>query len=98
MQTLRALNSATAALVIGLVWLPLCAFGEGDDASANGYTVEPGDHLRVGVWKEVYLQQELLVRPDGGFSFPLAGDIKAGSRTVTEIRDVPIECIKEYIP
>ena len=98
MQTLRALNSATAALVIGLVWLPLCAFGEGDDASANGYAVEPSDHLRVSVWKEIDLQQELLVQPDGGFSFPLASDIKAASRTVTEIRDVPIECIKEYIP
>ena len=98
MKITNGLKGAIAALFIGLVWLPSGSFGEGAGAIANGYAVEPGDFLRVSVWKEEDLQQELLVRPDGGISFPLAGDILAAGRTVTEIKDVLVERIKDYIP
>ena len=40
------------------------------------YQVQPGDILEITVWKEEGLQQEVLVRPDGGLSFPLVGDFK----------------------
>ena len=98
MKTTNGLKGATAALFMGLVWWPLGCLGEGTGAVANGYAVEPGDFLRVSVWKEEDLQQELLVRPDGGISFPLAGDLMAAVRTVAEIRDVIVERIEEYIP
>jgi polysaccharide export outer membrane protein len=74
-----------------------------DDAAASpldahGYRVQPGDVLMVAVWKERDLQGEILVRPDGGITFPLAGDIAAGGRTVVELAGDVSEKLKRYIP
>ena len=46
-------------------------------AQDANYTVKPGDMLSISVWKEPDLQKETLVRPDGGFSFPLVGEVDA---------------------
>jgi polysaccharide biosynthesis/export protein len=62
------------------------------------YRVQPGDIMTVSVWKETELQSEVLVRPDGGFSFALAGDVQAVGKTVEEIRAVLVERLKRYIP
>jgi polysaccharide biosynthesis/export protein len=62
------------------------------------YLVQPGDSLTVTVWKEPDLQGEFLVRPDGGLSFPLAGNIEAGGHTVAEIRKVLETRLAKYIP
>jgi len=62
------------------------------------YKIGPGDVLTVSVWKEEGLQQEVLIRPDGGMSFPLAGDIQAGGKSVTELSDLLVNKIKKYIP
>jgi polysaccharide export outer membrane protein len=53
---------------------------------AEGYALQPGDLLQVMVWKETELQAEVLIRPDGGISFPLAGDLVAAGRTVDDLR------------
>jgi polysaccharide export outer membrane protein len=42
--------------------------------------------LQVNVWKETDLQSEVLIRPDGGISFPLAGDLTASGKTTAELR------------
>lgn len=52
----------------------------------------------VSVWKEQDLQAEVLVRPDGGLSFPLAGEIQANGRTVEEVRAAIDERIRKFIP
>lgn len=52
----------------------------------NSYKILPGDVLQVSVWKEPDLQLELLVRPDGAISFPLAGEIQTKNRTVSELQ------------
>jgi len=62
------------------------------------YKVGPGDVLNVSVWKEEGLQQEVLVRPDGGMSFPLAGDIQAGGKSIAELQKLLASKIKQYIP
>jgi polysaccharide export outer membrane protein len=51
-----------------------------------GYRLQPGDILQVSVWKEQELQSEVIIRPDGGLSFALAGDVPAAGRTVDELR------------
>ncbi|MFO0675369.1 MAG: polysaccharide biosynthesis/export family protein [Polyangiaceae bacterium] len=51
-----------------------------------GYRVGPADVLRINVWKHEELsQQNIVVRPDGGFSLPLVGDIQAAGRNADEI-------------
>jgi len=62
------------------------------------YLINPGDVLAISVWREDTLQQEVLVRPDGHFSFPLAGDVEASGRTVEEIRETLVEKLSQYIP
>src|ERR1700756_2996348 len=62
------------------------------------YRVQPGDVMTVSVWKETELQSEVLVRPDGGFSFPLAGDVDAVGKTVEEIRSLLVDRLKRFIP
>jgi polysaccharide export outer membrane protein len=62
------------------------------------YLVQPGDILQITVWKEEDLQREVLVRPDGGLSFPLAGDIVAAGRTVEQIQKDLSTRIENYIP
>lgn len=62
------------------------------------YRLQPGDVITVSVWKETDLQSEVLVRPDGGFSFPLAGEVEAVGKTVDEIRSILVERLKRFIP
>jgi polysaccharide export outer membrane protein len=67
-------------------------------ADADLYRIQPGDTLMVSVWKEQDLRSEVLVRSDGGVSFPLAGELQAAGHTVDELNQAIKEKIKEYIP
>ncbi len=62
------------------------------------YGVHAGDVLIISVWKEEDLNLEVLVEPDGTFSFPLAGDIKAEGKTTDQIRAEIASRIEQYIP
>jgi polysaccharide biosynthesis/export protein len=61
------------------------------------YTIKPGDVLSVSVWKEPDLQGQVLVRPDGVFSFPLVGEVDARNKNVTEINKIMLERLKKFI-
>jgi polysaccharide biosynthesis/export protein len=62
------------------------------------YHLQPGDVITVSVWKETDLQTDVLLRPDGAFSFPLAGEVEAVGKTVDEVRLVLVDRLKKYIP
>ena len=62
------------------------------------YTINPGDLLEISVWKEPDLQRQVLVRPDGAFSFPLSGDIVAEGRTVEDVRQEITAQLGTFIP
>src|SRR5262249_26276738 len=64
----------------------------------DSYLVQPGDTLQVTVWKEQDLQGEILVRPDGGMTFPLAGEITAAGHTVEDIRTTLQTRLSKVIP
>ena len=84
-----------------LVTLLFCvALLGANDAHADGkdYLIQASDILLISVWKEEDLQAEILVRPDGKVSFPLAGDILAASRTIEEVRADVVSKIEKYIP
>lgn len=68
------------------------------EAGTDQYRVQPGDLLHISVWNEEGLDQEVLVRPDGGVSFPLAGDINARGSTVEDLRQEITERLERYIP
>jgi polysaccharide export outer membrane protein len=62
------------------------------------YKVGPEDVLEISVWKEEGLKKEVLVRPDGGLSYPLIGEVQAAGKTVLEIRDEMGKRLEKFIP
>jgi polysaccharide export outer membrane protein len=66
-------------------------------ADPNPYTVKPGDVLTISVWKEPDLQGDVLVTPDGTFSFPLVGQIDARNKTVSDLLKTISDRLKGYI-
>ncbi len=65
---------------------------------AEGYKLQPGDLLQVNVWKETDLQSEILIRPDGGISFALAGDLQAAGLTTDELRQELEARVRKLVP
>jgi polysaccharide export outer membrane protein len=74
------------------------ARGFAADSTAEGYKLQPGDVLQVVVWKETDLQSEVLIRPDGGMSFALAGDLQAAGRTTDELRADLETRVRKLVP
>ena len=62
------------------------------------YTVNPGDLLTISVWKEPDLIRQVIIRPDGAFSFPLVGDIQARGRSIEDIQEILKQRLERYIP
>lgn len=92
------------SLLLPLYFLTSCATKPAATDSAVqrphdlGYAIQPGDLLEISVWKEKDLQRELLVRPDGGVSFPLIGDVDARGKTVAQLREEVGQRLSRYIP
>lgn len=91
--------------------LPLCAAAGPPPAPAQAavaapaapnaqldYRLQPGDVVSISVWKEKDLETDALVRPDGGLSFPLVGDVDAAGHTLRQVRDILTQRLKPYIP
>jgi polysaccharide export outer membrane protein len=64
----------------------------------RGYKLQPGDLLQVVVWKETDLQSEVLIRPDGGVSFALAGDMRAAGLTTDQLRAELETRVRKLVP
>ena len=86
--------------LVPLLWL-LMLYSAAAPAAENmptGYELQPGDLLHVVVWKETDLQSDVLIRPDGGISFALAGDLQAAGRTTDAVRADLESRIRKLIP
>jgi polysaccharide export outer membrane protein len=99
------LTSASACLfftvlVGGALFHESNAMGAAETAPAvdPGYRLGAEDVMLISVWKDEQLTREVVVRPDGMFSFPLVGDIQADDRTVEEIRVDLVKRLTKYIP
>ena len=62
------------------------------------YRVGPEDVLEITVWREDALRREALVRPDGGISYPLIGELQAAGKTVNELREEITKRLEKFIP
>jgi len=91
-----------ARLLAGLAvfaWLAGAALAQapaGVDPST--YRVGPEDVLEISVWREDALKKEALVRPDGGISYPLVGELQAAGKTVLQLREEITKRLEKYIP
>jgi len=95
-ETSRALTKA-----VGLLSLALgtsLAYSQGV-ALQGDYRLHAGDKLDVSVWKETEMQRPaIVIAPDGKFTFPLAGQIVAAGKTVSEVRQEIETKLSKYIP
>ncbi|MFH1783728.1 MAG: polysaccharide biosynthesis/export family protein [bacterium] len=68
-----------------------------DTAKVIEYTISAEDVLYISVWQEEDLNQEVIVRPDGKISFPLAGDVPALGATFAQLKEEITQRLKDYI-
>ena len=97
-MTQRADKFKPACLAVTLLLLTAGLPVHAQEAGLAPYTINPGDVLSVTVWKEEDLQRQVLVRPDGAFSFPLAGEIQATGQSVEDVRNELVKRLSDYIP
>lgn len=77
MKKVVALGVAAALLALNVACV---------SAQADEYKLGPGDVISVGVWGyEDLKNEELVVRPDGKLSFPLAGELTVQGMTSSEL-------------
>jgi polysaccharide export outer membrane protein len=68
-------------------------------ASAEDYKIAPSDVLEVSVYgEETVTKGELIVRPDGKISYPMAGDVEVAGLTTAQAKDAIEQRVREYIP
>ncbi len=68
-----------------------------EEPLADPYLVQPGDILQISVWKEQDMQREVLVRPDGRFSFPLIGEVDVREKSVGQLQAELTQRIHQFI-
>src|SRR5215470_14263633 len=102
MGSLRVIPAWLFLLIAALSGVAAAAdAGAGTDRGGTAretYRLQPGDVLEISVWKEQDLQREVLIRPDGSFTFPLAGEVDARGKSVETVRAILVERLKKYVP
>ncbi len=59
----------------------------------DAYRIKPGDTLSITVLEDPNLNREVLVRPDGGISMPIAGNVQAGGNSIVSVERIIAERI-----
>lgn len=83
---------------IGTALLALIGTTAIAQSSEGTYRIRPGDKLFISVWKEADLAQTVIVRPDGGITFPLAGELNARDKTIAALTEEIRQRLERYVP
>ncbi len=71
----------------------------GPAVASDAYRLGPEDILDIAVWKEPDLsRKDVLVRPDGGISFPLIGEVQVAGRSVADVRHELATRLRSFLP
>lgn len=95
-STLLVGTSASAQTPVDIQPASVSSQVAGIDPST--YRVGAEDVLEISVWREDALKKEALVRPDGGISYPLIGEVQVAGKTVLEIREEIAKRLEKFIP
>ena len=67
------------ALTVCLIMSAFSAFAQSE------YTIKSGDSVTIEVLEDSSLNRTVVVLPDGRFSFPYAGSVRASGRTISQV-------------
>lgn len=95
---MKLTRSISTRLFVTLLTLVASTIAFAEEGAPPSYGIQPGDVLDVSVWREPDLQREVLVRADGGISFPLVGDISATGMSVAELSKAISSKLEKFIP
>jgi polysaccharide biosynthesis/export protein len=76
------------------VWVELLEESDGDP---HAFRLQPGDTIRVDVWKQNDLSGNLRVRSDGRITVPLVGDVLVAGLTPQEASAVVSEALVQVV-
>ncbi|MHC0055459.1 polysaccharide biosynthesis/export family protein [Actibacterium sp. D379-3] len=76
---IRTFIGLVAALLMASIW-------GAPGAAQSSYGIRAGDQVQVEVLEDPSLNRSVLVLPDGTFSFPMVGTIRAGGRSIEDVR------------
>lgn len=93
-------NRISIGQIMGLLIVVVAGWAAhvGDVFAESEYKVQPGDVLSLSVWKEPDLTRDIMIHPDGTFTVPLVGEIRASGRSIMDIQQDIAETLKRYIP
>jgi len=75
---------------------PLSGMGEEQrQVPTMGYTLGPGDVLRVSVYDNPDLSQEVTIEADGAFSYPLIGRVQAAGLPVRQLESLLVKRLSD---
>lgn len=94
---INAMQAAPRSMLLALALL-MPSLVMAQQSTGLEYRIGPEDVLHISVWKEKDLDRKVLVRPDGGISFPLVGDIQVSGRTPLEVQDEIRSRLQRYVP
>jgi polysaccharide export outer membrane protein len=97
MKLSRGLPAGVVSLLLAAAAL-LGGTSASAQAADDTYRIRPGDKLFISVWKEEGLAQTAIVRPDGGFTFPLAGELNAKDKTIAAVTEELSARLVRFIP
>ena len=87
-------------LMVLLILCPITSMGANENPilPTDEYIIGPGDILDISVWKDEALSKLVTVLPDGRISFPLIGQVAAGGKTVTQLRENLERKLSRFVP
>lgn len=92
------MNKLRQVLFLCLLYITaqVCTTAQAHAADAD-YRINPGDVLSIYVWNEKDLSQDVLVRPDGMISLPLAGQVQAGGLPPAAVEIQLVTALSKYL-
>jgi polysaccharide export outer membrane protein len=97
-MTLKALGLAIRTIGALLTLAAFSSPGVAADAGVAGYKLHAGDKILVGLYDDEKLPaSEIVIAPDGTFSFPIIGEVQAGGKTTAQVRADVEKRLAKYV-
>ncbi len=97
--TIAVISAGCATKKVALPSLPTSTAYQPSTSNPADYTyiIGPGDQLQVFVWNNPELSTQVIVRPDGKVTTPLAEDVVASGKTSSQLAKLLESRLSEYV-